>query len=137
MIDESKRIKIALLTAHTLQNRKKSSWGGTVDYMARALERHCGDVYHIGPVHSKMKLLGKIIHKISRFFLKKNFAYNHSFAVAKEYVNIVTQRLAGQSFDVIVAPSCGTEIALLETDIPIVLIEDATFAILHNYYPQY
>jgi len=137
MNDESKRIKIALLTAHTLQNRRRSSWSGTVAYMTQALQKHCGDVYLIGSVHSKKKLLGKVIHKGSQLFLKKNFAYNHSFPLAKEYAQIVTQRLAGQSFDLIVAPSCGTEIAHLETDIPIVLVEDATFALLHNYYPQY
>jgi glycosyltransferase involved in cell wall biosynthesis len=130
-------IKIALLTAHTLENRKQSSWGGTVDYMTRALQKYCGEVYAIGPVSSKTKLFGKVIHKTSRLLLKKNYAFNHSFAVAKEYARIVAPRLIKQHFDVIVAPSCGTEIAFLETDIPIVLIEDATFALLHNYYPQY
>src|SRR5207237_4680959 len=77
------------------------------------------------------------IHKASRLLLKKNFAYNHSVPVAKEYSQIAAQRLVGKAFDVIVAPSCGTDIAFLETDIPIVLIEDATFALLHGYYPQY
>jgi len=137
MSDENKRLRIALLTAHTLQNRKQSSWGGTVEYMAQALQRHCGDVYHIGPVHSMKKLLGKAIHKTVRFLLRKNFAYNHSFFLAKEYAKVTKQRLTGRPFDVIVAPSCGTDIAFLETDIPIVLLEDATFALLHNYYPQY
>jgi glycosyltransferase involved in cell wall biosynthesis len=137
MKDEKRRPKIALLTAHTLQDRKQSSWGGTVDYMTQALQKHCGDVYHIGPVHSRKKLIGKVIHKASRLLLKKNFAYNHSVPVAKEYSQIAAQRLAGKAFDVIVAPSCGTDIAFLETDIPIVLIEDATFALLHGYYPQY
>jgi glycosyltransferase involved in cell wall biosynthesis len=131
------RINIALLTAHTLENRKQSSWGGTVDYMIRTLQKHCGDVYPIGTVSSKAKLQGKVIHKSSQFLLKKNYAFNHSFAVSKEYAHAVTKKLTGRQFDVIVAPSCGTEIAFLETDIPIVLIEDATFALLHNYYPQY
>lgn len=63
--------------------------------------------------------------------------YYHSFFLAKQYARIAARRLAKQYFDVIVAPSCATEIAFLETDIPIVLIEDATFALLHNYYPQY
>jgi len=137
MSDEGKRIKIALLTAYTLENRKQSSWGGTVDYMTRALQKYCGEVHHIGPVHSKRKLVGKIIHKSSRLLLKRSYAYNHTFSVAKEYAKVVAPRFAGQSFDVIVAPGCGTEIAFLETDIPIVLLSDATFALLHDYYPQY
>src|SRR6266568_4082243 len=91
MSDENKRLRIALLTAHTLQNRKQSSWGGTVEYMAQALQRHCGDVYHIGPVHSMKKLLGKAIHKTVRFLLRKNFAYNHSF-FGNGYSHSVTRR---------------------------------------------
>jgi glycosyltransferase involved in cell wall biosynthesis len=131
------RINIALLTAHTLENRKQSSWGGTVDYMIRTLQKYCGDVHPIGSVSSKAKLLGKVIHKSSRILFKKNYPFNHTFAVSKEYAHTVTKKLTERPFDVIVAPSCGTEIAFLETDIPIVLIEDATFALLHNYYPQY
>src|SRR5438477_5680721 len=137
MDNENRRIKIALLTAYTLQNRKQSSWGGTVDRIALALQKHCGDVYYIGEVHSKKKLIGKVIHKTTRLLFKKNFAFNHTFSVAKEYAKVVAPRLIRQSFDVIVAPGCGTEIAFLETDTPIVYLSDATFALLHNYYPQY
>src|SRR6266702_2997974 len=63
--------------------------------------------------------------------------YYHSFLVARRYGKIMPQKLATSDFDVIVAPSCATEIAYLETDIPIVLIEDANFAVLHDYYAQY
>ncbi len=69
--------------------------------------------------------------------LHKNFMYNHCLAVAKEYAQIVNRRLKQQAYDVIIAPAGATEIAFLQTDTPIVLIEDATFALLHNYYPQY
>lgn len=137
MTDENHRLKIAILTANTLQDRKRSSWGGTVDHIARTLQKHCGDVYFIDPIHSKGRLVGKIIHKLTRLFLKKNYLYNHTFSLARKYAKVVAPQLVGQSFDVIVAPSGGTEIALLETDIPIVLIEDANFALLHNYYAEY
>jgi glycosyltransferase involved in cell wall biosynthesis len=130
-------MKIAILTANTLQNRKRSSWGGTVDHIAQALQKHCGDVCFIDPVPSKARQIGKIIHRLSRFFLKKNYLYNHTFFLARKYAKVVAPQLVGQSFDVIVAPSGGTEIAFLETDIPIVLIEDANFVLLHNYYPEY
>lgn len=132
-----RRLKIALLTAHTLQDRRQSSWAGTVDYMARALQRHCGDVYPIGMVHSRRKLLGKALNGASQLVLKKRFAFNHTFSLAREYANMIDPVLTGHSFDLIVAPSCGTEIAFLQSALPIVLIEDATFALLHNYYPQY
>src|SRR5437763_12165496 len=63
--------------------------------------------------------------------------YYHSFLVARRYGKIMTQKLATSDFDVIIAPSCATEIAYLDTDIPIVLIEDANFAVLYDYYAQY
>src|SRR5450631_1235394 len=104
MTDENKHLKIAILTANTLQNRKRSSWGGTVDHIAQALQKHCGDVYFIEPVPSKVRLIGKVIHKLSRFFLKKNYLYNHTFILARKYAKVVAPQLLGQSFDVIVAP---------------------------------
>lgn len=130
-----KRLKIAVLT--TLDPTDRRTWSGTNYYISQALQRQCGDVDYIGPIQSRERVLGKIIHKLSSFFLKKNFAYNASFLIAKKHSQVAARRLAGQAFDVIVAPSGAPEIAFLKTDIPIVLIEDATFVVLHNYYPQY
>jgi glycosyltransferase involved in cell wall biosynthesis len=137
MDNHPKRIKIAILIAHTLQNPKRSSWAGTVDQMTNTLQKHCGDVYSITPKSSLTKLFGKIINKLSRIFLRKIYLYNHTFALAREYAKATAPQLKQQSFDVIFAPGGGTEIAFLETDIPIVLIEDANFVLLHNYYPGY
>ncbi|MDQ6659833.1 MAG: glycosyltransferase family 4 protein [Chloroflexota bacterium] len=83
------------------------------------------------------KKLGKLINKCSLFLFKKKFEYNGSFLLAKKYGKVAAKRLAGRSFDVIVTVAGSPEIAFLKTDIPMVLIEDATFAILQNYYPQY
>ena len=137
MNNHDKRIKIALLIAHTLQDPKRSSWAGTVDQMANSLQKYCGDVYSIPPSTSTVKFFGKIRNKLSRLFLKKVYLYNHTFALARRYAKVTLPKLEKQSFDVIFAPSGGTEIAFLETDIPIVLIEDANFILLHNYYPGY
>ncbi len=137
MDGEQGGLKIAILTASTLQNRKRSSWGGTVDQIIRALQKHCGEVYRIGAIYPKRRVVGKIVHRASRFFLKKNYLYNHTFSLARKYAKVAEQRLAGQSFDVIIAPSGATEIAFLETDIPIVLIEDANIALLQGYYTEY
>ena len=137
MNTENKRLKIALLTANTLQDRKRSSWGGTVDHIARVLQRYCGDVYFIPLPTSHKKTLGKIVHKTTRLLLKKNYLYNHTFSLARAYAKAINPLLAEPPYDVIIAPSGGTEIAFLETDTPIVLIEDANFALLQNYYAEY
>ena len=135
MNDQSKRIKIAFLTSFDPLNRR--SWSGTIYHLAQAMQKHCGEVTYIGPMKVREKTLGKIINKCTLFFFKKSFAYNHSFLLAKKYAKVAAQRLAGRSFDVIVTVAGAAEISFLKTGTPIVLIEDATFAVLHNYYPQY
>ena len=131
-----KRLKIALLTALTLED-KRSSWRITNGYFAQALEKYCGDITFIEPVQLKAVLVGKIIKGVLKLLTHKSFMYYHSFFLAKQYAKIMTRRLARQHYDLIIAPACAPEIAYLETDIPIALIEDATFANLYNYYPQY
>jgi glycosyltransferase involved in cell wall biosynthesis len=135
MNDRRGRLKIAFLTSFDPLNRR--SWSGTVFHLVKALEKYCGDVSYIGPMNVRQKTVGKVINKFSRFFLKKGFEYNASFMVAKKYAKVAAERLAGRAFDVIIAVAGSPEIAFLKTDIPIVLIEDGTFAVLHNYYPQY
>jgi glycosyltransferase involved in cell wall biosynthesis len=129
------RPKILLLTMQDPHDRR--SWSGTIYYTAQALQKHCGDVSYLGSTSLTQRFLGRIFHKSMQQLLHKNFMYNHCLAVAKEYAQIVNRRLKQQAYDIIIAPAGATEIAFLQTDIPIVLLEDATFALLHNYYPQF
>ncbi len=127
-------MKIALL--HAYDTRDKRAWSGSAYYMACALENYCGEIFHLSPIpFSKEKLIGRVINKSSRIFFRKNFRYHSSFLFAKRFAKVTAQRLAGQSFDVIVAPAGATEIAFLETDIPIVFVEDSTYGLLFDYYP--
>lgn len=127
-------MKIGLL--HAYDTRDKRAWSGAIYCMAYTLEKHCGEIFHLSPIpFYKEMLLGRIINKCSRIFFRKNFRYHSSFLFAKRYAKVTSQRLVGQTFDVIVAPAGATEIAFLETDIPILLIEDATYRQLFDYYP--
>jgi glycosyltransferase involved in cell wall biosynthesis len=137
MNDETNRIKIAFLTAFDLQDIQSWSWAGTFYHMAQALQKHCGEVSHIGPIHCWEQSAARIIRKGSQLLLKKNFVLYHNFLVAKKYAKVAARRLAGGTFDVIFTPVGEPEIAFLETDIPIVLFEDATYGALINYYPTY
>lgn len=131
-----KRLKIAFLTALTLQD-KRSSWRITNGYMAQALEKYCGDITYIDPIDLKELLIGKIVNKATQTLFKKGYMYYHSFYIARRYASILSKKLAGQSFDFIFGPSCATEVAYLKTDIPIVLTEDANVASLLDYYAQF
>ncbi len=128
----------------------KRAWSGTLFYTAQALQKYCGDVIHIGaPVHGNSSNKQAFYKKL-RFLLKKYAPYNPFFSIgrkyfvcdyriytAKKYAKLANAELAKQPFDVLVAPASTSEIAFIQTDIPIVLLEDATFASLNDYYPQY
>ena len=129
-------MKIALLTAFDSQDRR--TWSGTNYFIAQSLQKYCGSVSYIGPLpHSQQELVGRIIHKGTRVLLKKNFRYYSSFLFAKKYARIANQWLSKVPVDLIVAPAGATEIALLDTTIPIMLVEDATYTLLHNYHPGF
>ena len=136
MDNRIRRFNIALLTASDAKDRR--SWSGTYYYLAQSLQKHCGEVSFIGPLpaFSEM-LLGRITHKSAQLFLHRNFAFRHTHAVSRRYAKVATTRLSGQPFDVIFALSGATEIAFLETDIPIVLVEDANFAVLCDYHQHF
>jgi glycosyltransferase involved in cell wall biosynthesis len=148
MGDEKRRIKIAFVTPMDPQDKR--AWSGILFHTAQALQKYCGDVSYIGQTNSNQHPARKAFYKKMRFLLKKYSSYNPFFSIgrkyfvcnyriytAKKFSKIVNPWLAAHSFDVIVAPASTTEIAFVNTDLPIVLVEDATFESLHNYYPQY
>ena len=140
MNDEKNRIKIAVLTMSRDPEDRRSwrSWSGIVYHIAQALQKHCGEVSYCSPALpcKKEELIARIIRGSSQILLKKK--YNPSFFLSKSYAKAGHRWLAGQSFDLIVAPDGELDIAFLETDIPIVLLGGgATFSLLLDYYPTY
>ena len=105
-------------------------------YMGQALEKHC-EVYYCDPIISFEKWFGRLIDAVSRRLFKKNIAYDRLLLAAKKHGKIAAQRLGGRSFHAIVAIMNPLDVAFLETDIPIALVLDATFALQHDYHPQY
>lgn len=113
------------------------SWSGTAYYIAQALQRHCGKITYFYPLFPcrTQKKIERIVMRVSRLLLRKVFTCD--FFLARSYAKAGSRWLAKQSVDVIVAPAGVTEVAFLETDIPIVLVEDATWGQLIGYYPEY
>jgi hypothetical protein len=130
------RLKIAFLTSETA--RDKRSYSGSLYYMGRALEQHCGEVIYLNRVISwEKRYLGRLIHEATSRVLRKNVAYDRLLFVAKRQSAVAARRLQGQHFDVIVAPNCVPEIAFLQTSVPILLPLDVTFRLQRDYYPLY
>lgn len=136
MNNENKSLKIAFLTSENPKDKR--TYSGSLYYMGKALEKYCGDVCYLEPIMSfEKRYVGRMIHEVSKRVLHKNVAYDRFIFVAKKHAKIAAQRLAGQVFDVIIAPNGTPEVAFLETDIPILLPLDVTFALQRNYYPLY
>lgn len=129
------RLKIAFLTATDARDKKSRS--GSLYYMAQALQKYCGDVYYLGPLSTKIEKLNRRFNDLSLKLFKKNYAYEHSLLLSKSYARIIKDKLKDQSFDLIYAPVASTELACLNTGIPIVYTADATFSLISEYYPDY
>lgn len=127
-----KNLKIAFLTAEDPKN--KSSWSGTNYSIARALQKHCGDVQYIGPINTNVNKITGLLNRLSLLITKKGYEGGHSTLLSKRYAQIIKKRISKQDIDLIFAPAASAEIAYLETEIPVIYISDTTFHLLQNYY---
>jgi glycosyltransferase involved in cell wall biosynthesis len=130
------RPKIAFLTSEPALD--KQSHSGSLYYMGKALERHCDEVTYLDNVISRENKFAYLITEVAKkYHFKRQIAYKRLFFVAKKDAKLATRRLAGQHFDVIVAPDCVPLVAFLQTTTPILLPLDVTFRLQKDYYPQF
>jgi glycosyltransferase involved in cell wall biosynthesis len=130
-----RRSRIAYLTSNDPRDRR--SWSGIHYFMAQALQRHCGDVSLLGPINPPFKLAAKICDRVLRKATGKRYLYTHSAWLSKDIAQIVERRLSAEQFDFIFAPAGATEIAHLDTKLPIVYLSDGTVSLISNYYPEF
>ena len=128
------RLNIAFLTPQ--DPLSKRSWSGTIYYMSRALQEHCGDLTFLGPVPAR-QLAGKVYNRLVRSLLGKRYDYSHSPSYARSCARFFETRLKQGGFDVIFAPAAASGLAFLRTAVPIVYASDVTFALLCDYYPEF
>jgi len=133
----SRNIRIAYISLADPDDRR--SWSGGIWSMARALERHAGEVTCLGPVnHQRMELKsGKLLASLTHTATGKRYAPHHSLFWAHRHARFFEQKLAGSKFDVIFAPVASSIIPFLKTDLPIISLSDATFAAMEGYYENY
>lgn len=130
------RPRIAILSSQ--DTRSRAAWSGTPYYMAQALQRHCGDVVHLGPARSLVELAGKVRNRASTLLLGRPTPYHHAASLARDYARTFERRLSRIGpVDAIFAPAASTEIALLETRVPIIYTSDTTFALACDYHPGF
>jgi len=133
-MENERRLKIAYITASDPHDKR--SWSGSIFCIAQSLQKHCGDVYYLGPLNPLTELIPKTMHRFFKIILKKNYSPIHSKILSQVYARMIQKKLSDESFDLIFAPFASAEIAYLNTDIPIVYLSDATLRLLSSF-PDY
>jgi glycosyltransferase involved in cell wall biosynthesis len=132
----NKRPQIAFLSAHDPHDKR--TWSGIVNHSYEALQKHCGDVFALGPYQPKNIInTGRGISFLSQKIAGKRYDYTHSLRLARSYASYFGEKLKERKYDLIFAPAASTELTYLETDLPIFRLADSTFARMIGYYPFY
>lgn len=129
-----RKIKIAYLC--TGNPRDKKIWSGTIFKMHEAFENQGFDVEWI-EVGNYSNFENAIFLKTENFYKKlfrRGFNKNHFLLKAYFASRKLTQKLKKSSADIIFAPTYIAEIAFVQTNKPIIYLNDATFHQLLNYY---
>ena len=124
-------MRIAFL--HRLDAYSRRSWSGIFFFMLQAMERHCGDVEVLGPAGQGWLFAGKVIGRFAKVCLRNNIDYSHTVALSRIMGNTFSRKLSRDKVDVIFAPVASTEIAFLDTALPIVYFGDLTAKLFRNY----
>ncbi|MBS1537139.1 MAG: glycosyltransferase family 4 protein [Bacteroidetes bacterium] len=128
-------MNIGFLTSGDTKNKR--AWSGTSYYIAKQLEKHFGNVIHLGPMKGNPMLIGKVGNKILEKLTTKRYNFVHNFSLARKYAKFFQPKIDNGNFDIIVGAASSTELSLLKTDIPIISINDLTSHLAQEYYPEY
>jgi glycosyltransferase involved in cell wall biosynthesis len=115
----------------------KVSWSGIHFQMYRSLSESFEVVEVAGPINQRIVKPFGIINKIARLFFNKGYNHKNSIAVSYILSKIFQQRLKGKKYDYILAPAASSEIAFLNTNIPIIYYTDSSFGQLNEYYESF
>lgn len=116
-----------------------SSLSGYPYFMAKALEKHVGEVVYLSPDKSLLtrtiETAGKALNRFSHATTGRRISPDHHRILSMRLAQVFGQRLAHSNCDVIFAPVASAEIAYLTTNIPIIYFTDLNFADIIDYYP--
>lgn len=128
-------VRIGFLTSTDPLNRR--SWSGVHYSIFKAAEQYLGPVTALGPEPMVWPL--RIGDNLNRHLLLpltgKRYQYSWNILMSRLYARRFRRKLQRQEFDLLLAPASFTEMAYLNTPVPIVYIEDSTLRQLIDFYP--
>ncbi len=119
--------------------RDRRSWSGTHYRMLSALQNEFSNVEVIGPfrLHFLLSFFLKLRNLKHKVYYGKKYDRAHCHLRSKYYARIVSKRIKNKNIDVIFAPVGCTEIAHLNTTIPICHLGDSSFNQIKDYYKSF
>ncbi|HMU12869.1 MAG: glycosyltransferase family 4 protein [Bacteroidetes bacterium] len=125
-MNTDRRLRIGYVTVDDPHDRR--TWSGTNFYLKQALEARY-DVVPLGPLEPQPELfMARALNQATLKIIKKRFNYRDSFLMARAYRRLLRRRLAHERLDLLVAPAGLSTVALLDTDLPIIHINDRCLA---------
>ena len=130
-------MKIGIIHRSDVSNVRSLS--GYPYYMAKAIEKHVGEVAYLGPDRTPLtKAIEKFGHAVNRVtygLAGRRISSDHHRFLSMRLAHTFEPRLEDSNCDVVFAPAASVEIAYLSTHLPIVYFTDLNFANIVDYYP--
>lgn len=117
-----------------LDSKNVQSWSGTPFFMVQGLRDAGHSVKEIGPLHQPFPRVFKLLQKAYQVLTGKCYDFSRHPLLAKALSKQAAKQMVGEKFDAVLCPS-SIVCAGLDTDVPIITWEDATFAGMVGYYP--
>ena len=127
-------MRVALVTPYDARDIRRMS--GTGYSIARTLERHGATLTYVGPLRRQIHPANVVRHLWNRRVRGLNDHPQRDPGFLRHFARQVERALARTEVDVVVA-SGGMGIAYVESDLPLVLWTDCTFANLEDFYPKF
>ncbi|AWM13668.1 hypothetical protein DI487_07190 [Flavobacterium sediminis] len=135
VISMTKKIKIAFVTASDPLDKK--SWSGIYYQMYQNLKNNVEKVDCIGPIPLFFIKAMAVTNRLTKLIFRKGYNYKNSILLSYIHSKYIQLKLRGKHYDYIFAPAASTEIAFLNTDIPIIYCSDSSFGQMNEYYDTY
>jgi glycosyltransferase involved in cell wall biosynthesis len=129
-----RKLRIGYLSSYSANTLSPWAWSGTLFAIQRQLLLEGFDVVHLGNTRPASRWKGTLDRYLKYLVLWLRLPQPPPTRQRRKFMKQVHQKLREQPCDLILTAAATDETALLETDIPIVYLSDATAQV---YYPLY
>lgn len=124
---------IAYISSNDLMFKRS----GIANYMCCALLKYLSNVTLINPPKIDINKVKQPMENSIKSSDGKRYDCSHSLSFSEKCADFLSKKIKEKKYDFIIAPSTSTEIALLETKIPVIYLSDSTFALMTCLYPDF